>query len=291
VSTLFERQAVLIVGSLRVTDLRMQFKIKADTGIHPNTCEIVVTNLSKDTRSQIKQKGLPIILQAGYPSTIATIFSGKTRTVDHVRENADWNSIIRAGDGETEFGFATISTSYRPGVPIATVLNDLLDHWVDPSTGLPLDTMVARQTLAQVTGQYQKGFVVHGKVSSHFDDILKSLGFEWSIQDGRVQVLPKGGTTNDEAVFLSPDTGLIGSPQHGSGDGKQPQKNAGAVKFKSLLQPKIKPGKKLAIQSEGVNGVLRVISREHRGDTKGGDWVSEGEAMPLPNEVIQAVAI
>lgn len=282
-SQLFQRQCVAIVGDLKMTDLRMTFKVTKNSNAHPNTCELSISNLNQDSRSRVQKRYAPLILQAGYAETVATIFSGKVRNADHVVEGPTTTSLIHSGDGEVEYGFATISKSYAQGIPASVVLNDLLDNFTDPTTGKALDPGISKQLFAGLTKTFGKGFVSHGRVATIFDQVVKSLGFEWSIQDGRVQVLQEGGSTTEQVIHLSPDSGLIGSPQHGTGDGKVPQKNAATIKFKSLLQPGLKPGRLVSLQSKGVTGVLRIVKVEHRGDTFGGDWVSEVEALPAPN--------
>lgn len=270
---LFSRKCVVIVDTLRVENLRVAFKVHKDTGSKPNTCEVSITNLSAATRRQIQTKGAPLILQAGYPGSIATIFSGVTRTVDHVRAGPDWETRIRSGDGERAYGFAAISNSYRAGTSTRAVLTDLVNS-------LGLDTGTTAQVFAGLTGQFVNGYTAHGKSARLLDEVLGGLGYEWSVQDGRVQVLPKGGSTTEEAVVLSPDTGLLDSPEHGSGDGKAPAQHSSMVKLRSLLQGRIKPGGRVVVQSEGLSGTLRVLTVEHRGDTAGADWLTELEAVP-----------
>lgn len=291
-SKLFGRKCRIIVGTapgsstasqdaLSVDSLRMQFKVKKDNSAKPNTAECVITNLKQSNRSRIQVKGAPVIIQAGYESTIATIFSGVVRTADAVWVGPDCNMVVRSGDGENAYGYATISQAFRKGTPKATVLAALCKALSGFAVD-PVDTSQAQLIFANVGGVFANGYSAYGKVARHLDVVLKTIGFEWSIQDRALQVLNTGGTTQEQAVFLSPSTGLIGSPQHGSGDGKSPQKNAGVVKVKALLQPLVRPGSKISVQSNGLTGILRVISVEHQGDTHGDDWTSDIEAMPSP---------
>lgn len=270
---LLQRQCVAIVGGLRVEQLRCQFKVKKDSGSKPNTAELSISNLARATRASLQQRGVPLIIQAGYPGTLATIFSGEVRTVDHVRRGSAWDTVIRSGDGERAYGFARVSKSYAAGVPVRVVLGELV-------ASLGLDPGDSEALFATLTEQYVNGFVAHGKASAVLEEVLGALGLEWSVQDGRVQVLRAGGVTREEAVFLSPETGLLDSPEHGSGDGQKPVPKASVVKIRSLLQPRLKPGGRVQVESEGLKGVLRILSVEHVGDTEGGDWSSKLEAVP-----------
>jgi hypothetical protein len=274
---LFQRQCRVIVGDMEVRDLRCAFKVKKDSGPKPNTADLVISNLSAATRGRINVKGAPLIIQAGYATNLSTIFSGTVRTVDQIREGANWNTTIRSGDGEHAYQFATVSSSYAPGTPVRAVLSNLLDS-------LGLDVGIAKTVVAQINGEYVKGFATHGKAVRALDEILGALGYEWSIQDERVQVLKKGEPTREEAVVIGPTTGLVGSPQMGSGE--EVKKHAGLVKLKSLLQPRFKPGGKVFVQSDGVNGVFRILNVDHTGDTHGADWFSELEAVPTAAKVV-----
>lgn len=317
---LFQRTAVVVVNGIRVDQLRIAFKVVKDGTTAPNTADVTITNLSLSARTQMEQKGAPLILQAGYAGQNTTLFSGRVRTCDHVRQGADWNTVIKSGDGEEELGFATISQTWRPGVPISAVLNTLVRQ-------LGLDPGDSPAVFAQIQGTYINGCTLVGKVKGKLGEILAAQGFEWSVQDGRVQVTKKGDTTRETAIVLGPDTGLLGSPSHVSA-GKSAQKDssgetaaalaqlnsvrslataashlvpraagvlsgvtttpgqsmqtakAGHVKFESLLMP-FKPGRLVRLQSEGIKGDMRCIRVEHEGDTHGTAWVSRVEAKPV----------
>jgi hypothetical protein len=92
-----------------------------------------------------------------------------------------------------------------------------------------------------------------------------------------VVLLPDGGFTAEEAVLLTPATGLIGSPEHGTPDKKHA---ASVLKARSLLQPAIKPCKRVVIRSQSISGTFCVQKVTHHGDTAGGDWYSDLEALP-----------
>jgi len=82
-------------------------------------------------------------------------------------------------------------------------------------------------------------------------------------------------------VLLTPDTGLIGSPER-SDDIEETQsgerKRLG-WRVKSLLNPQIRPGDRLQIKSAEVDGVFRAENVNHFGDTEGGDWYTEAEVF------------
>jgi hypothetical protein len=131
--------------------------------------------------------------------------------------------------------------------------------------------------LRSVTEQFVHGYSAFGKVASELDHLLKSRGFTWSIQDGQLQVLQVDGALGDSIIRLAADTGLVGSPEHGNPEKEEPltqlsndaadvgfsvtahkKKGPAVLKVKSLLQPGLKPGRRVKVEARGVNGVFRI---------------------------------
>jgi len=96
------------------------------------------------------------------------------------------------------------------------------------------------------------------------DRVCASYGLEWSVQDGALQILERGTAIDGKTVVkLTPETGLKGSP---SVDSK------GVLQFECLLNPLLKPGCVVVVESMFVRGGFRLTDVKHEGDTSGGDW-------------------
>lgn len=269
---LFKRAVRLVAGSLAVEDLRVQFKARKNLSKEPNELEATIYNLSEASRSALQVKGARVVLEAGYGTETSQIFVGNTRLVSHAREGADWLTRLQCGDGEQAYRYAKTLESFAPGTPKSTVARRLLES---------MGGLDAREAIAAVSGlveQFTQGFVSSGRVSTELTRVLKKSGLDWSIQDGKLQVLTERGATTESAVLLSADTGLVGSPVHGSPVARgKPQ----TLTIKSLLQPSIRPGRRVQLEAAAVQGLFRVQEVRHVGDTHGGDWYSEIEAIPL----------
>jgi hypothetical protein len=290
---LFERRVRVIADTLEIEGLRAQFKVKKTLRKQPNTCEISISNLNEHSRAGLqKRRRIPVILEAGYVGNLAQIFSGESRFVDQVHEGAEWVTKIQCGDGERAFVYRRVADSFRPGTRVADVINTVVGALGMTATG----HLAEIKALAE---QFVGGYSAFGKASSELDHLLKSRGFEWSIQDGQLQILKVGKTSNESVLVLSPSTGLVGSPEHGNPEkdvpldqlsGKEADgsfalsakgvKGPAVLKVKSLLQPGLRPGRKVKVESRGINGFFRIQSVEHTGDTHGGDWYSLCECLP-----------
>lgn len=273
-TTLFGRRVVVTVDTLQVEDLRVQFQVKKTLLPEPNTLNLRITNLAEKTRALMKKKGAKVLVEAGYQGSTSQIFAGDARTIDHIHEGSDWVTHVQCGDGESSFGYDTHSASYKPGTKVKDIAMAVAKSMrVSPGNivkafaagGLKVDEMV-------------NGYAAHGKASAVMTRLMRAAGLEWSIQDGAIQVLKPDSARDATAFVLSSDTGLIGSPDHGT-----PDKKGGptVLKVRSLLQGQIRPGSRLELQAKELRGSYRAETVEHVGDTAGGDWFTNIEARPL----------
>lgn len=271
-TTLFHREAEVIVDTIRATGLRFQFKAEKSLKKEPNTLDLSITNLSTSTRAGMRTKNAPVILMAGYRDRVEQLFSGDARSIDHVKNGADWVTRVKCGDGEKQYRYARAAESFAPGTAVADVARQLARR-------LGVDDSGAADALAPLSGRvFQHGYAAWGRASDELDKVLDAHGLTWSIQDGRLQVLADGAAAKGRAVVLSSDTGLVGSPEHGT-----PQKKGkpAILKARSLLQPSIKPGSVVELRAKNINGQFRCVKVTHTGDTHGNEWFSDLEMHQL----------
>lgn len=275
---LFQRAVRLTVDTQQIEGLDVQFKVRKTSNKEPNTCECSVYNLSQASRALLGEKGIQLTLDAGYVGTLAQIFRGNA-TCYHEHVGADWITRLSIVDGERSYRYALVNENFKPGTMVHHVVARV-------ASALNLDvTDAVNLVRANNTEQFTQGYVAHGRASTELDKLLKGRGFEWSIQDGRLQVLLKGTTTSHREVVLTPDSGLIGSPTFGTASVGNPEpgqkRGPRVLKLKSLLQPDLKPGRRVHVESEGIKGTFRILTVTHSGDTSGADWYSDVEAQPL----------
>jgi hypothetical protein len=249
--------------------LRVKFKIDKTDQKDPNSSIVIITNLSPSSRARLQKKGVKLTLEAGYQATgVSRIFVGDVRTVDHVRNEADWDTTLKLGDGERAYRFARVAESFAAGTPKAVILQRLANL-----SGLVLGN-VPNQAGA-LRGSFDQGYSATGRWSDVFDRFVKSLGLTWSIQDGALQVLAPGQAQQAQVLEISPSTGLVGSPEMGTPEKKgQPA----LLKFKFLLQPLL-PGGQVKLVSARYNGFVRARKVSIEGDTRGSEWYTTVEGV------------
>jgi hypothetical protein len=254
-----------------ITDLRIQFKIARDLQKEPNTCEVSITNLSPASRKEFQQKPLIIRVDAGYDGHNARLFTGDLRHGFSTREGTDWITKLQLADGDRAYRFARVARSFIPGVTYGTLV-------AETAAALGLDLPEPVKLLPEMSDQLVSGCTLDGPAHREMTRLLAAKGMTWSIQEGFLQILREGRPRDDEAIVISQDTGMIGSPEFGP----PPKKGKTArLKVKCLLDARIRPGGKVEVIARSIRGTFRADKVAHVGDTRGPEWQTEVECTPL----------
>jgi len=270
----------------RFDGLHLRFKSEKTLLGTPNTLELVIYNLASTTRKRMQEQGSYVQLNAGYQSdfpNLPLVFKGNARTIDHVRRGPDWETRIQCGDGETAYRFGVASKSWGPGTTaafIATYLAQQITQGdIDPfsnNSRIDISYFLTRvNSLAYPQTAFAYGFAIQGNA---FEELQRLLGpkYTLSIQDGELRALQAADGVNSVYV-LSAKTGLIGSPEHSTPNlaGQPP-----LLKLNTLLNPRIKPGDIVNVDSMRFQGNFRVQAVSHLGDLGANDWSSEIHGTP-----------
>lgn len=270
------REAWVVVNDLEVRGLRLVFKTKATLKPDPNNLDLRIYNLSPTTRARLSAAASPpVVLVAGHKGTAQVIFSGRARTIDHLREGPDWVTHVQSGDGDQAFTKLS-AISFAAGARATDVALALAkDLGVDAGDAI---AKLQRGDFSGASQAFMQGFSAGGRTVRDFDRVAKVLGLEWSIQGGVLQLLEPGKGTQDAAYEIAPGTGLIGSPDHGA---PGPNGEPPLLKVKCLLNGGLRPGRVVSLRSASRSGFYVVDSLEHSGDTHGAsEWTTSLEARP-----------
>jgi hypothetical protein len=268
---LFQRAVWVIVDDLQVKDLRVAFKVTKTLGKEPNSCEVTITNLSETTRARLRGIGSMVGVFAGYGEQVQQLFSGAARRINHIHERPEWHTTVECGDGEQGFLWGRVSESFKAGTRWKDVVRAVAKSFVTDQGNL-------EDKLAGLNDTMVNGYTAHGRSVAVLDKLLKGRQLSWSIQDGRLQLLGPGEANTDSITVLTPDTGLVGSPAFCSPSKKG---DPDVLKVRALLQPQLRPGSRIRIQSGVISGQFRVSELRHEGDTHGQPWYTDIEAHAL----------
>lgn len=236
---------------------RISFKIEKDASSTVNKAEIRIYNLTSNSRGLAENPKNLIELFAGYGKEPKLLFRGNPSRIISSIGGPETITAFEVGDGLKSFQDSRVDVSFKQGTPARDVFQTLTN-----AMGL------ARGEQKDIPQKaFPGGLSLSGPVREHMDYLTNKLDLEWSIQNGAVQILPKGKSTSQAAFLLSSETGLIGSPN---------KKDKG-LECVSLLQPEINPGRTVEIKSKFVNGQFRVEKVSHEGDTSDTAWFTRIE--------------
>ena len=261
-------------SGLDLSNMRIMFHVKKTDAQTPNTADIRIYNLAPNTAQQIRDEFQAVTLQAGYEDNRGLIFTGNIKQVRMGRENGtDTYVDIAAGDGDEAYNNSVLNTTLSAGATQADQIN----------TAAKTLKGVERGHIADTGGAgLPRGKSLYGMTRDYMRQSTAASGTSWSIQDGRLQVVSMTSVLPNQAVLLTGQTGLIGSPE---------QTNDG-IRARCLLNPMLAVGGRVKIDSTDISetrisddteqkpatisrdGVYRLLAVEHQGDTRGNDWYS-----------------
>lgn len=291
------RKCTLLLGAngdgVDVSQLRITFTVKKTSVQTPNEAEIKIYNLSSETAAQIQREFSRVILQAGYQDNFAVIFDGTTKQIKTGRDNGtDTYLHIFASDGDASYNFAVVNTTLAAGSSPTDHINAAASPMAEHGTTVGHIGELGGQKLA-------RGKVMYGNSRDYLRQSAQSSEADWSIQGGKLQVVPLRGLLPTQAVTLNSKSGLIGTPE---------QTNDG-IKITALLNPMLKIGAKIIVNNKDIqaatisenkttkggqkaqpvdkpatiadDGAYKIIKIEYNGDTRGTDWYCEIIAIDI----------
>ena len=213
---------------------RLVFTIEKTTTPNPNKSKISIYNISQDSRNFLEQENMIVFLKAGFNNEPKNIFLGEILRREASRKGPDIIYTLELGDTEKIISQAFLSISLGPGATNVQVLNlaaAKLGLSISILKGITVKTFV-------------HGYSENKLAADIITEQTKNIGLEWNIQDGELRILPRDQTDGEEAVVISKETGLIGFVT----------KTQAGIKFKSLLNADIRPGRATQVISSQFQG-------------------------------------
>lgn len=298
------RKASLIVGddngkAVDLSALRFAFAVRRGDIQTPNSADIRVYNPAPNTLTAIREEFTRVVLQAGYDGNFGVIFDGQIKQVRRGRESqTDTYVDITAADGDSAYNFAVSALSLAAGSTprdsISAVLQNMAEFAVgrgyipEDLPGLPLP----------------RGKVIYGMCRDELRKIARNTRTSWSIQDGKVDMVPLAAYKPGDVPILNSATGVIGLPEQ-TQDG---------IRLRVLLNPNLKIGQAVKLDNEAIqryrynlainqqaqnllsqqsnklneDGLYYVMVADHQGDTRGQMWMTELTCLAIDADVPQS---
>ncbi len=288
-------------GSEQESGLRIRFQITATPITTPNPATILITNAnSGDARNTLKEFG-PITLDAGYNDSHGVIYSGQLKQAIYGRESpTDTLLTLFAGDNHTAHNYATVSTTLPPGSTPQQHLNVALQAMQPFGTSLGyIGVDLSKPT-------YPRAVTLFGMARDVLINIAKSKNAVVGYQQGKVTMVPQGGSLPGGPIVLNSSSGLIGMPSQ----------TTEGIMARCLINPQIQANTQVQIDQKDIqggiaalqvgasnaitaqqlahiatDGVYTVYKVNINGDTRGNEWymdlamiASSGETSITANQ-------
>ena len=269
---------------LELGELRVTFKISKGELQTPNTARIRIYNLAEATTVAMQREFTSVYLQAGYLGNIGLVFSGSiTQFRMGVENGVDRWLEINAADGDLAYNWATLNTTLAAG-------STPQEHIAVCGAAMREKGLAAGDMPEQPGNPLPRGKVMYGQAKKFMRQACAEAGSSWSIQNGQLQVIRDDGYLPGEAVALTYETGLVGTPE---------QTNKG-IKARCLINPRIRIGGRIRLNNRSItlamanpitgtvgmpsldrDGFYRVLTQDISGDTRGSDWYIDNLCVGL----------
>jgi hypothetical protein len=264
--------------TLTLTNLRVSFSIQKNLAIQTNPGVIRIWNLSQDHRNLIKDFGDEVTIYAGYERGAGEqlLYRGDTTAVSHTFDLPDIVTTLECGDGERYVNQKHFSLSFEAGTKVEDVIRSIAGKM-----GINIAELSSTNNMV-----YELGFSFAGMLKEALSKATDYAGLQWSVQNNGLQIIPKTGTITQPSFKINSETGMVGIPQRFTYKRQDFYILGPAVGWKvtTLLNPLIIPGYKVDVSSRylGWQGIFRVETVRHDGDTYGDAWQTNLELTQLP---------
>lgn len=284
------RKISLIVSSadgngLDLSQMHIKFSVQQSDVESPNNALIQIFNLSDTTTQQIEKEFTRVTLQAGYQQgAFGIIFDGTIKQVRRGRlDNMNTFIYIYAADADIGLNFGVVARALSAGATPQQQAQSYAD-----AMNLPLDY----QQYGVGDVSLIRGKVQYGMSRDGLRNLTRSTNTSWTVQNGKIVIIPLTGYLPGEAVVINFKSGMIGLPT---------QTEEG-IEVTTLLNPNFKIGTQVHIDNSSIqqplldssllyldtkalteyqkailpklanDGFYRVLVCEFEGDTRGQPW-------------------
>lgn len=249
----------------------------------------------------------------------AKVDAAKKAIDDHM---AEWRNLLAQGkqfeglgDGAAANGDQAGARAYylqakdcidRAGVMLTTVkMHDTPTYNAELAKLEQMKAAAAAPDAPAATTQgLPRGKVMFGMARDFLTGVARTAQTVWSIQNGKVQMVPETSYLPGDVPEITSATGMVGLPEQ----------TANGITVKMLLNPMVKIGQLIHLNNASIqqyerslnvtqqgnqanidlqnklgnDGFYYVMVAEHRGDTRGNDWHTEAICLATDASVAGA---
>lgn len=274
------RDATLTIGNKKYSldGLDFKFEIPFEDSDEPPVATITVTNLSANTRANIKKKD-PVVLNAGYKGDVGCILIGEVVGLKHKQSDVDWTTTITVQPCADEILGKQINKTYAKNSKASAIVRDLLNIF---------GVEVAKCSLNEDIS-YPRGRVCRGNLKQVLTEIVVNECKSRFIIRATGQIyITKASDGIDNGVTLTQATGLLRSDEERvvipvetdlNSQTSDEERDEDTISRSCLLNYRIATAEVIKIQSNELNGRFIVVQGKHSGG-RTGVWKTTMELRP-----------
>ena len=239
---------------ITINGARISFDFTKSVTSSPNRGIVKVWGLARNTINKFIA-GDTLSLNIGYQDAFEAL-SGEISAVRSVKDGESKIVEFELIDG-LEIEGTTANRSFGAGTNPLDMLKTLFGD-VKLNSLSDLISVVISTDVDGEGDALKSDLVVSGPIVDQTNNITEDLGLRWFNDGGVVHIIKKDGSTLEEVIEVSGKTGLIDSPA----------RTEQGISFKTLLNTRLTPGRKVDLTSEEINGLLVVQSVRLEGDNE-----------------------
>ena len=280
--------------ALDVSNLRCTFRIEKMGYQAINHSEISIYNLTAKTELMIIKEGMRVIVNAGYENgPYGKIFDGDIFQALRDRENnVDYKLTLNCMDGDNILNNKIVKLTVNAGINQRQMVDQIATQVYTPQQVGYVTKDISDKALP-------RGKVFFGEPKKYFRQIAQDNNAQFYVNDGQIHISKITDVPEGEALLLTPENGLIGTPQmidYG-------------ITFRCLLNPILKvsnPPMMVKIDNAYIrqqkiqygqlptildqDGLYKIAKLTFIGDTRGEDWYCEATGISSPGKVPMLLA-
>lgn len=220
-------------------------------------------------RNQIGENS--ILLAAGdVGGAMSTAYTGVIQeSVGDFRAMPDVPMNILAFSALTDAIRAVPGAGYSGAVDVATIMADLAKQMSPQPQGLAFEN---HGVSVMLSSPHLKGTLL-----DQVKSMARAANINFSIENGTLAIWPKGGHRRGDPILVSPETGMVGYPSFGGGQG---------LVVTTLYMPTVHLGSRIEVKSSitPACGIWAVYSVTHelQSETPNGRWFTQLMCFPAP---------
>lgn len=287
----FDRKFLLRITTLdnQVFELDQEFKIvfefKKVLRSDPDPGLVELYNLGPELRKIFskpfnprKTPGAKVEAFVGYKSegVVTRIYSGEIQEGISRYQAPEWITKLQCGVDYNSFLNHVVGKSFGPGTDPIDAIKSLL-----APSGRKVS--ITQALVNKIRKKFVNGRSFMDNLKNIFSELSKEFSFSitGTDQDGPVQISELGYPNDDPTILLNENSGLIGSPEI----------THTGVNIKALMQPRIRPGTPLQVESRNTKDYGDIFTSQvvtHSGDTFADDWFTGIDSLFFPPRFKQA---